>query len=186
MTLDAQQRLAMVEPHIVMSLAGRIAERRFPCEPRMGTARHEAGHVVIGHALGLRVIEATIVPSPGVLGSAIVTPDMSAPIPATAAEGRLANQSFGSSASDRRKAVAAISGALDSPGWREVRRHVRRLQEQARALVEAHWFEIMYLAVELYHRDWMNGHDIVADIKETRAWRVKFEADLAASITVTQ
>jgi hypothetical protein len=171
--------IAQTEAQVCISLAGRLAERRarrcdddhrrcqFVLSEVQRLAAHEAGHCVVGAALGWDCDEISIVPEPEIAvgpgaghlaGFASIYPV--APAETERADHRRKRVRLESDS--RRVAQLALQLAIAEPefGWRSALRIIRRLRLRTETLIEANWRQIAYLAGELESRKQMGAEQI--------------------------
>lgn len=172
--------VARVQTQIMVSLAGRLAERRarrcdddgrrceFLLSPQQLLAAHEAGHGAVGVALGWCCHELSIVPERDVpvgrgrgylAGFASVCP--AALVEDVQRAGRR-RKCIRLESDAQTVAQLALQLALLEPdyGWMAACRIIRRLRAETEALIEAHWNRVKYLANTLEWRKTMAQSEI--------------------------
>jgi hypothetical protein len=131
---------ADADHYVLAALAGPIISAMYTGGYRAAryhlwvVALHEAAHAAVATALGIRVEEVSILPGDGTLGHCRYHGD-----PPRGAVPR----------SDTSKALSIIRLSHGCPDWRETRRHLRRLHQQAHDLVRADLYPIHRLAEAL-------------------------------------
>lgn len=143
------------ERQVIISLAGRIAERRALQPDGQGWRRmlshkqlesfHEAGHAAVAHALGWHCYEINLDPDPE------LTTASGAPILAYASTGPKPERSNSKKSeilqSDER--TAALFCLTMAGNWKHALRHLHVLRATAKDLVERNWNGVRSLASEL-------------------------------------
>lgn len=162
---DPRTRLEKI---VIISLAGRIAERRAALEGQssgMRLAIHEAAHAAVAHELADTVYEVSVVEERSVpvgrshLGGycrhGVASEDPGADRQRWRDDGL---------ETDRRNAVKLCwLLAPGDPGWKSDLRYIRTLREKARNLVNAYWSKIIALAGALEMRRKLS-QDEIADV----------------------
>jgi hypothetical protein len=148
-----------IEHHVLAALAGPISSAMFTGGERAAryhlwvVALHEAAHAAVATALGIRLAELSIIPGDGTLGHCRYRSD------ATGAAPR----------SDTSQALCILSLSQGCTGWRETRRHLRRLRQRAHDLVRANLYPIHRLAAVLRARLELTGEEAEHILAAARA-----------------
>jgi hypothetical protein len=148
-----------IDHHVLAALVGPIASAMYTGGNPAArfhewvVALHEAAHAAVATALGIRLEEVSVIPGPGTLGHCRYRRD------ATGAAPR----------SDTSQALCMLWLSQGCTGWRETRRHLRRLRQRAHDLVRAGLYPIHRLAEALRHRHELPGEEAEHILAAARA-----------------